>query len=295
MKFKFKFKKTDKTGTILIIMLIIGLSLLLYPSVANFWNQRTQSNVISSYEESLKEMEKEDFTKLFDDAKAYNKKLLDVSNALAHYDRIPGYNDLLKVNNSGAMGYITIDKIKVELPIYHGTSEEVLNVAVGHLQGSSLPIGGKGVHTVLTGHRGLPSATLFTDLNKLEVGDTFTITVLDQTITYEVDQVRIVLPKEVDELKIDPDKDYCTLVTCTPYGLNTHRMLVRGVRTSNLKNKPLLYIKNDCDQINPLIVTPALAIPMLVVLLIVVFTRDKKKRDARKKLNQENQKQSETE
>ena len=295
MKFKFKFKKTDKTGTILIIMLIIGRSLLLYPSVANFWNQRTQSNVISSYEESLKEMEKEDFTKLFDDAKAYKKKLLDVSNALAHYDRIPGYNDLLKVNNSGAMGYITIDKIKVELPIYHGTSEEVLNVAVGHLQGSSLPIGGKGVHTVLTGHRGLPSATLFTDLNKLEVGDTFTITVLDQTITYEVDQVRIVLPKEVDELKIDPDKDYCTLVTCTPYGLNTHRMLVRGVRTSNLKNKPLLYIKNDCDQINPLIVTPALAIPMLVVLLIVVFTRDKKKRDARKKLNQENQKQSETE
>ncbi|MCF0258241.1 MAG: class C sortase [Erysipelotrichaceae bacterium] len=283
MKFELKPRKKDKTRTVLIIVLVIGICLILYPSVANFWNQMTQTGAIASYEESLTKLTKKDYTDFKNQAEDYNRKLSGISCPLAHFESIPGYADLLNVNKNGMMGYISIDKIKVELPIYHGTSQEVLNVAVGHLQGSSLPVGGKGTHSVLTGHRGMPGAILFTDLDQLNIGDTFTIDFLDQRITYEIDQICIVLPKETDQLKIDPDQDYCTLMTCTPYGVNTHRILVRGVRIFNIKNKPLLHVTNESKQIHSLIVAPALGIPMLAVYFTAVFVHDKKKREARKK------------
>ena len=182
------------------------------------------------------------------------------------------------INGVGIMGYIDIDAIGVELPIYHGTSPDVLNVAVGHLEGSSLPIGGEGSHCVLSAHRGLPSARLFTDLDQLQEGDTFTITVLDRLLTYEIDQILIVEPEQVDALAITPGEDYCTLVTCTPYGINTHRLLVRGRRVENAREKAHVYVPADMVQIDPLVVTPAVAAPMLAILLVFLLVRYRKRR-----------------
>ena len=183
------------------------------------------------------------------------------------------------------MGYIEIPKIEVSLPVYHGTDEAVLQIAVGHVEGSSLPTGGEGTHVVLSGHRGLPSARLFTDLDQLEEGDLFVMRVMDQIMTYEVDQVLIVLPEEMDALAIDPEQDYCTLVTCTPYGINSHRMLVRGHRTENEEVEQIIKVVSDAAQIDPTIVAPALALPMLLVLLIwmMVSTGRKQKRHRIKK------------
>ncbi|MCF0260579.1 MAG: class C sortase, partial [Erysipelotrichaceae bacterium] len=225
--------KKDKSINLLILALIAGMCLMIYPSLANFINQRTATQAIATYSEDVVKIKPEDYSKMLDAAKEYNKRLAKVENPLARFEQVPGYNELLNIGGTGIMGVITIGKINVELPIYHGTSDDILNVAVGHLQGSSLPIGGKDTHAVLTGHRGLPSARLFTDLDQLQEGDTFTITVLDQTVTYTVDQIRIVQPTNIEDLKIVPGEDYVTLMTCTPYGINTHRLLVRGTRTSN--------------------------------------------------------------
>ncbi len=182
-----------------------------------------------------------------------------------------GYTDTLDVSGTGIMGYITISKIGVELPIYHGTSDGVLQVAAGHLEGSSLPVGGAGTHAVISAHRGLPSAKLFTNLDELEVGDTFTITVLDRVLTYEVDQISIVLPTETDLLQPVEGKDYVTLMTCTPYGINTHRLLVRGKRIENAENQKHIRVTADALRIEPIIVAPALAVPMLLVVLVVML------------------------
>ena len=192
-------------------------------------------------------------------------------------EEVPKDRDVLDVNGMGIMGYIDIDEIGVELPIYHGTDPSVLNVAVGHLEGTSLPVGGVGTHCVLSAHRGLPSARLFTDLDRLKVGDTFTLTVLNRLLTYQVDQVLIVEPDQVEALAIDPNEDYCTLVTCTPYGINTHRLLVRGRRVENAEEKPVIYVPADMVQIDPLVVTPAVAAPMLLVLLIFLLIRYRKR------------------
>jgi sortase A len=173
------------------------------------------------------------------------------------------------------MGYITIEKIKVQLPIYHGTSDKVLNSAVGHVEGSTLPVGGKSTHSVLSAHRGLPSAKLFTNLDKMEVGDVFTIRILDRTVTYQVDQILIVLPHETDNLNIVQGEDYCTLVTCTPYGINTHRMLVRGTRIENIEPDRVINVITEAYQIDPLIVTPAVAAPMLGILLAVLLYKSR--------------------
>lgn len=272
--------KKDFSVIVLFFVFFIGLSLILYPSLANFWNQKTQSRNISSYENTIKDMTPKDYSDLFAAADDYNDRLRECENQFSDCETLDGYNDALNISGTGVMGYITIEKIKVELPIYHGVSADVLNTAVGHLEGSSLPAGGVGTHCVLSAHRGLPSARLFTELDKLECGDTFTLTILDRVLTYEVDQIRIVYPDEISDLFITDGMDYCTLLTCTPYGINTRRLLVRGTRIETVKPKPLIYIENQAFRIDPLIVTPVVALPMLLILFIILMVkyRPQKKR-----------------
>lgn len=261
-----------KKGTvrlIFIIMFILGIVILLYPSISQYYNSFVQSSAVSNYDKIFANMKDKDYSKDFKDADSYNQKLLKLKYPLAQYKKISGYKDLLNVNNNGMIGYISINKIKVEIPIYHGTGASVLNVAVGHLEGSSLPVGGKSTHSVLSAHRGLPSAKLFTDLNKIEVGDIFEITVLDRKLTYQVDKISVVEPNDVTNLKIKKNEDYVTLMTCTPYGLNTHRLLVRGVRIENIENKKI-YVTTEAFKINSLIVAPIVASPIILVLLLIV-------------------------
>jgi len=262
-------KKNNKT-IIMILFFFVGLLVLLYPAISDFYNQKRQSKVIVDYESLLEKYSSNDYTQLFDEADKYNKELASLKYPYIYYKELKNYNKILDVNNTGMMGYISIDKIKVELPIYHGTSEQVLNVAVGHLEGSSFPVGGLGTHSVLSAHRGLPSSKLFTDLNKLEIGDTFTVTILDRLITYEVDQIETVEPNDLQKLEINPEKDYITLMTCTPYEINTHRLLVRGTRIENTKQKT--YITTEAFQVSNLIVTPLVALPIIFILLLsIVF------------------------
>jgi sortase A len=230
-------------------------------------------------------MDPEDYTAIFQSAYDYNEALYETEFPLMDYKYVPGYYEALKVEGTSIIGYIKIDKIGVELPIYHGTSDEVLNRGVGHMEGSSLPVGGINTHSILSAHRGLPSAKLFTDLDRLELGDTFQIIVLDRILTYQVDQIRIVEPNEFEELLIAEDQDRCTLFTCTPYGINTHRLLVRGIRIETIREKPPLYVSNEAFRIEPLLVTPAVAAPMLFVLLIhlLVKYREPPKPPQRKK------------
>jgi sortase family protein len=254
-------------------MFIIGLCLVLYPSIADYWNQRVQSRAIVDYEAALKNMSKEDYSAYFAEADDYNARLRAIKFPFMYFDQVEGYNDILNVSGTGIIGYLDIEKIGVQLPIYHGTSKSVLNSASGHLEGSSLPCGGESTHSAISAHRGLPSAKLFTDLDKLEIGDTFVITVLDRVLTYEVDQVLRVLPNEVDSLYVTPGEDHCTLITCTPYGINTHRLLVRGTRIETVTEKPPIYVSNEAYRIDPIIVTPAVALPMLVILLIFLLIK----------------------
>ena len=271
-------------STILLVgVFLLGLGILLYPSVSDYWNSMHQTRAIGAYEDTLSGMTQKDYSEYFAQADAYNAALASLPTPLTGYEvldtleEVPKYRDVLDVNGMGIMGYLDIDEIGVELPIYHGTDPSVLNVAVGHLEGTSLPVGGVGTHCVLSAHRGLPSARLFTDLDRLKVGDTFTLTVLNRLLTYQVDQVLIVEPDQVEALAIDPNEDYCTLVTCTPYGINTHRLLVRGRRVDNAEEKPVIYVPADMVQIDPLVVTPAVAAPMLLVLLIFLLIRYRKR------------------
>lgn len=271
-------------STILLVgVFLLGLGILLYPSVSDYWNSMHQTRAIGAYEDTLSGMTQKDYSEYFAQADAYNAALASLPAPLTGYEvldtleEVPKYRDVLDVNGMGIMGYIDIDEIGVELPIYHGTDPSVLNVAVGHLEGTSLPVGGVGTHCVLSAHRGLPSARLFTDLDRLKVGDTFTLTVLNRLLTYQVDQVLIVEPEQVEALAIDPNEDYCTLVTCTPYGINTHRLLVRGRRVENAEEKPVIYVPADMVRIDPLVVTPAVAAPMLLVLLIFLLIRYRKR------------------
>lgn len=260
--------KKRKTTFILVLFFFIGILILTYPMISDYFNQKTQSRVITNYESLLDNVYKKDYTDEFNKAYDYNNKLAHLSNPLLTYDTLSNYNEILNVNLNGMMGYITIDKIKVELPIYHGTSKEVLSSSVGHIEGTSLPVGGSYTNSVLSAHRGLPSSKLFTDLDKLEIGDTFTITVLDKVLTYEVDKIVIVKPDEIEELKID-ENDYVILSTCTPYGINTHRLLVRGKRIENINIKKK-YITTEAFKIDNLIVTPLVAIPIILILLLII-------------------------
>ncbi len=289
-KKKTKKKKNGLTSTILLVAIfLIGLCVLLYPTVSDFWNEKRQSQAIMNYDDLIVDLTPEDFSEHFRKAEEYNRKLKLISFPFLGYSELDDeYYSTLDVNGQGMMGYITIEKIKVQLPIYHGTSDKVLNSAVGHLEGSSLPIGGESTHSVLSAHRGLPSAKLFTNLDEIVVGDIFTIKILDRTFTYQVDQVLIVLPDQIDELSVVNGEDYCTLVTCTPYGINTHRMLVRGTRIENIEEPKKVNVLTEAFQIDPLIVTPAVAIPMLgglLVFLMVKSSKEKKKNKTKKNEN----------
>lgn len=280
-------KKSGSASTILLVAIFfVGLSVMLYPTISDFWNEKRQSQAIINYDDLIVDLTPEDYTKLFDAADKYNEKLRNMSFPfLSHKSIADEYYSTLDVNGNGMMGYITIEKIKVQLPIYHGTSDQVLNSAVGHVEGSSIPVGGVSTHAVLSAHRGLPSAKLFTNLDKLEKGDIFTIRILDRTITYQVDQILIVLPEETDALNVIPGEDYCTLVTCTPYGINTHRMLVRGTRIENIEPDRVINVITEAYQIDPLIVTPAVAAPILGLLLIYLIVKSSKAKKNKKNKN----------
>ena len=265
--------RSRKVWIILSIGFLVGICVLSYPAFSNYWNSKTQSQAIVNYEAVLEYLEPEDYTAIFQAAYDYNDALREVDFPLRNFDQVPGYYDTLKLEGTTIIGYVKIDKIGVELPIYHGTSDQVLSRGVGHLQGSSLPVGGESTHSVMSAHRGLPSAKLFTDLDRLEIGDTFQIIVLDQLLTYQVDQVKVITPKEINDLQIVEGKDYCTLFTCTPYGINTHRLLVRGIRIETILEKPVIYVANEAFRIEPLMVTPAVAAPMVLVFLIHLMVK----------------------
>lgn len=260
---------------LLVLMLIVGLCMLLYPSFSNYWNNIHQSHVIMTYSESVSQLTEEEFDQLITGAEQYNQEL---AKSGMHWtlteEQREEYNAQLNFDGTGIMGYIVIPKINIRLPIYHGTSDEVLAASIGHLEGTSLPVGGPSTHCVLSGHRGLPSARLFTDIDQLQEGDIFTITVLNETLTYEVDQIRIVLPEDLSDVQIVPGKDYCTLVTCTPYGINTHRLLVRGHRIANLDGNAMVIA--DAIQVEPRYIIPFVSAAFLIVLLIVLFARAKR-------------------
>ena len=268
--------KGKKTTIILLVAFFVGLSVLLYPSISDYWNSKTQTKAIYDYESALAQYKPEDYTALFEAADAYNAALLQLANPLQTPDRPEGYWQLLDVSGTGMMGYVTIPKINQELPVYHGTSEAVLSIAVGHMQGTSMPVGGKSTHAVVSAHRGLPTAVLFTYLDRMEIGDTFSFKILDRTITYEVDQIRIVEPDDSSLIQIAEGKSYCTLLTCTPYGINTQRLLVRGhqVDASQIRN---IYIANEAYRVEPLVVMPIVALPIIFVLLIYVMFAPVKK------------------
>lgn len=264
---------------VLLFILFIGLSLLLYPTASDYWNSFHQTRAIATYAENVANLDNNQYDQLWEDARAYNQALPFRSNPyyLSEEQRAE-YESLLDVSGLGVMGYIEIPEIDVSLPIYHGTEESVLQVAVGHLDWTSLPVGGESTHCVLSGHRGLPSAKLFTNLDKLREGDTFLLRILDEVLTYEVDQILIVEPQETAALRVVEGKDYCTLVTCTPYGINTHRLLVRGHRVDNAEQAKTIRVTADAVQIEPLLVAPIVAIPMLLILLVLLLLPRRRKR-----------------
>ena len=279
--------KKHGTNILLVLALLIGLGLLVYPTFADYWNSFTQSRAIVSYAETVASLDTEKYEAIWNNALAYNKALAETGIFwMPDEEQMADYESQLNVTGTGNMGYIDIPKINVSLPIYHGTSEAVLQTSIGHLTGTSLPAGGESSHCALSGHRGLPSAKLFSDLDKLIEGDRFILTVLDQTLTYEVDQIRIVEPTDVSDLVIEEGQDYCTLITCTPYSINSHRMLVRGHRVENDRVVEL-RISADAMQIDPIYVAPAIAIPVLVLLVIWLFImtsgRSKRRREQRKR------------
>lgn len=269
--------ESKKTTLILLILFFIGLSVLLYPSISSFWNSKTQSKAIVDYEKMLSLHKPEDYSAFFREAEEYNEALASLRFPLHDYEVLEKtYLETLDVSGTGMMGYINVPKINQELPVYHGTSDDVLSVAVGHLQGSSLPVGGESTHCVVSAHRGLATAVLFTYLDRLEVGDTFYFTVLDKTITYEVDQIRIVEPNDSSLLQIEEGKDYCTLLTCTPYGINTQRLLVRGHQVGSTQDKGI-YVNNEAYRIDTLIVMPFVAMPIVVIWMIYITIKPMKK------------------
>ncbi len=282
-------KKRDFSTPILILVFLSGLVVLLYPAFSDWWNSRVQSRAIVNYDAVVADLSQEDYDAEFARADAYNEALGRLSSPLVNYDRLEGYEDILNAAGNGIMGYIEIPAIDVKLPIYHGTSDAVLNVAVGHLEGTSLPVGGKSVHCVLSGHRGLPSAKLFTNLDKLAEGDTFTITVLNRLLTYEVDQILVVEPEETEELAVVEGEDYVTLLTCTPYGINTHRLLVRGRRIENAAEAGTDRTAGANGPDLAMLAPVAAALLLLLLLFILLAKRRKPKGRGRRGREEENE------
>lgn len=272
-----KRKANHITTIVLVLILLVGLSLLLYPSVSDYWNSFHSSRAISAYAEDVANLDEVQYEEMWSAARAYNRALAERSTNFALSDaQKEEYEKLLDISGVGIMGYLEIPELNMSLPIYHGTEESVLQIAAGHLEWSSLPVGGESSHCVISGHRGLPRAKLFTDLDKLQEGDVFVLRVLDEVLTYEVDQIRVVEPSQVSDLEIVEGSDLCTLVTCTPYGINTHRLLVRGHRIENIQESQTIRVTSDAMQIEPLIVAPIVATPVLLLLLVLLLLPKRK-------------------
>ena len=279
-----------KLSTILLILAFIaGLSLLLYPTVSDYWNSLHTSKAVADYGGDVNRLDQAQYDEMWQAATAYNQALREKSDSFYLTDeQKEQYESLLDIGGTGIMGYIEIPNIDLSLPIYHGTEDSVLQIAVGHLEWSSLPVGGAGTHCVLSGHRGLPSAKLFTNLDQLADGDVFVLRVLDEVLTYQVDKILIVEPEDTDALKVEEGQDLCTLVTCTPYGVNSHRLLVRGHRVENEAQVSTIRVISDAIQIEPLIVAPVVAMPVLLILLIVLLASGNKKKSSGGKRHDEN-------
>ena len=282
--------KKHATTIVLVLILLVGLSLLLYPTVADYWNDLHSTRAIATYTEAVADIDDETYARMWQDAEAFNEQLADTGIIWEPDETLlEQYKGLLDVSGSGIMGYVEIPQISVKLPIYHGTEESVLQVAVGHIAGSSLPVGGESTHCIISGHTGLSSAKLFTDLDDLHEGNLFLIHTLDETLTYQIDQIHTVLPYDLSDLQIVKGKDYCTLVTCTPYGVNSHRLLVRGPRIETKVEKEAVRVTGDALIYDPLVVAPLVALPILLVLLIRLLAggRGKKKQIQRKEPSDE--------
>lgn len=255
------------TTILFTLILLVGLSVMLYPTISNWWNEKVQSRAVASYDNAVAELDDDMTERMLEQARNYNEQIARLSAPFADYEKIQGYDSILDVSGTGIIGYITISVIDVELPIYHGVSDAVLNVAAGHLPGSTLPIGGENTHAVISAHRGLPSAKLFSDLDQLVVGDTFTITILNEIYTYEIEECLIVKPHEMEKLLVIPGGDYVTLMTCTPYGVNTHRLLLRAHRIET-EYHSTVKVSADAVQVDPLLVVPLIAAPLVMLLLL---------------------------
>ena len=288
-----KKRKHRVSNWVLVLILFIGIGIAAYPVFSEYWNSLHQTRAIMGYAERVAEMTNEEYEQVWNAALDYNQRLLEKPNRWAiDSDYLDDYETQLNVDATGNMGYISIPKIDVNLPVYHGTSDTVLQTSIGHITGTSLPAGSAHTdpedwlkpdfasHCVLSGHRGLPSARLFSDLDAMEVGDLFYLTILDQTLTYRVDRITVIEPEDMEELEIVPGKDLCTLMTCTPYGINTHRLLVRGSRVENEKNYLEVRVTADAIRIEPVYVAPFIAIPVLVLmaLWVLLMTSGKRKR-----------------
>ena len=280
-----KFSRKNRiTGILLLVALLAGLSLLLYPFLADYWNSMHQSRAIATYRNAVTELDNNDYEGMLEEAQAYNDALPgNPDRFLPSEEEHQRYENLLSISEDGIIGYVEIPSIHVSLPFYHGTDEDILQVAAGNIEGSSLPVGGEGTHCVISGHRGLPSARLFTDIDQLTEGDIFTLLVLDETLTYEVDQIRIVEPEDISLLEIEEGKDLCTLVTCTPYGVNSHRLLVRGHRVENREEEGILRITADALMVDSRFVAPVIAAPIILVLILVLVVRTLRKRRRKSK------------
>ncbi len=267
---KVRKKKGPSISTIILVLILVaGVGIFLYPFVSDWWNSMHATRAIAGYVDAVADMSGQEKEDMINAARAYNEKLPNGVNFNLTDGEYAEYESLLDITGTGIMGYVQITAIGVNLPVYHSVDEGVLQIAVGHIPGSSLPVGGERTHAILSGHRGLPSAKLFSDLDQMVEGDTFTLNIMDQTITYMVDQIRIVLPEETDELAITDGKDYCTLVTCTPYGINTHRMLVRGKRIDNIIGE--VVVVSEAVRIPNYIVAPAICIPLLFIILLIML------------------------
>jgi len=262
--------KGKRVTIVLIIIFIVGLFLLLYPTISNYINSKVQTKAIMDYNDMYTKIDEKEYENLFSEAYGYNQELYSLKFPLTQYKKISNYDKVMNIDGHGMIGYISINKINVMLPVYHGTAPKTLNRFVGHMEGTSLPVGGENTHSVLSAHRGLPSAKLFTDLNKLELGDTFTITILNKKLTYQIDKILIIEPNDPSNLGINKNEDRVTLLTCTPYGLNTHRLLVSAVRIENSK-EIIVNVSEEAQQIDKLIVSFYFAVPILLILILYIM------------------------
>lgn len=282
-----KKKKNGAFGTVIIILFIAaGLGIMLYPTLSDWINSKHQSRAIAVYDKTVDEMDEKDFTEMFESAEKFNRRILDLGSSycLTHPEKLTGYEDILNISGTGIMGYVTIDKINVQISIYHGTDSTVLQVGAGHLKGSSIPIGGESTKSVISAHRGLPSAKLFTDLDKLQKGDRFTVTVLNSVLVYEVDEIYVIMPDEMQNLYVEDGKDLCALLTCTPYGINDHRLLVIGKRIHS-DDSSYIRVSSDGSIVDPILESLIIASPGLLILAVWLTIKLKKVKSAENQNN----------